>query len=434
MKKVIFSAAAFGMVAVSGMALAPTTAEAIPAFARQTGAACLSCHFQTFPALKAFGRAFKRNSFTDVGDEALVEDDNLSIPAVLNATVVIRGDYTSSKNTVTTAAGASVTTKAGVWNVPSETPILIAGRLGTNTGAFIEFANGGTNGGGATIGPAASQGGVMSVGNWQLLNSWDVGDFKIGLGAHNSGFGGSAVFETSNVFGQHSGKLGGGNLSAINNIGFNAASLAIGGWVGNDMGDIQLALIAPSGAQGTDVALKLGKLVRGHFFTDVAGWDTMIGFGVVTGKAGKPVGLGGAGVFRMDLQFVDLQAQGEMGDMSIGVYADYAQSKDKAGAGEVNFYGLNAPATGDKTTGYSARVEVKPLHNMGVGLGFGSMKLNHGTAGLGVDKMTQFQIAGFYEVYQNLELNLIYNTSKVTVGAGGSAKANTLTLEFEGLL
>ena len=44
MKKSILSAAAFAVVAVSAVAVAPTTSEAIPAFARQTGAACLSCH------------------------------------------------------------------------------------------------------------------------------------------------------------------------------------------------------------------------------------------------------------------------------------------------------------------------------------------------------------------------------------------------------
>jgi len=238
MKKMIFSAAAFALVAVSGMALAPTTASAIPAFARQTGAACLSCHFQAFPALKAFGRAFKMNSFTDVGDEALVEDDNLSLPAVLNASVVIRGDMTH-----TNPAGASASTT--VYNVPSETPILIGGRLGTNSGAFIEFANGGTDSG--------SGGGNVTVGNWQFLNSFDVGGFKVGLSAHNSGFGASGIMEVSNVFGQHGGKLGGKSLSAMQSMGFSQAILGVGTWVGNDLGIVQFSLVAPGAAQGTNV-------------------------------------------------------------------------------------------------------------------------------------------------------------------------------------
>ncbi|HKI62082.1 MAG TPA: hypothetical protein VKA31_07295, partial [Mariprofundaceae bacterium] len=143
MKKTLLSAAAFAVVAVSAVAVAPTTSEAIPAFARQTGAACLSCHFQTFPAINGFGRAFKKGSFTDVGEQALVEDDNLSIPSVLNATVVIRGDFTNTKVTGLPIGTTNPNISSGAWNIPSETPILIAGRLGSNTGAFVEFANGG---------------------------------------------------------------------------------------------------------------------------------------------------------------------------------------------------------------------------------------------------------------------------------------------------
>ncbi|TLS73420.1 hypothetical protein FE236_13305 [Mariprofundus erugo] len=38
-------------------------AEATPAFSRQTGADCRSCHFMDMHGLNAFGRAFKQNAF-----------------------------------------------------------------------------------------------------------------------------------------------------------------------------------------------------------------------------------------------------------------------------------------------------------------------------------------------------------------------------------
>jgi len=414
MKKTLLSAAAFASVAVAAVAIAPTTSEAIPAFARQTGAACLSCHFQTFPALSSFGRAFKMGSFTDVGEQALVEDDNLSIPAVMNATVVIRGDITS-------ATGSKAT-----YNIPSETPILVAGRVGENTGFFVEFANGGTGAGGG-----------VSVGNWQLLNSWDMtDDLKIGFGAHNSGFGGSAVLETSNVFGQHSGKLAGGTLSAINAVGFNAPTLAIAGWVGNETFDVQAGLIAPSAAQGAPVGGNLGQIIRGHYFMDVAGFDTMIGAGLVTGNAKtyKAAAAPLTGVVpstdsAMDLKFVDFQMQGDLtDDMSLGIYGDYASVADKTaaavgGAAAVtNFYG-----GGGKFTGYSLRAELKPVHNMGFGVGFGSNKTT--AAGAAAVKTDTTQVAAFYEVYQNLELNFIYDSAK-----SAGATTNTTIVEFEGLL
>ncbi|MDQ6981793.1 MAG: hypothetical protein Q9M08_02135, partial [Mariprofundus sp.] len=257
MKKILLSAAAFAVVAVSAVAVAPTTSEAVPAFARQTGAACLSCHFQTFPAINSFGRAFKMGSFTDVGDQALIEDEHLSIPAVLNATFVLRAQVTN-----TSATGISSGT---TYNIPADAVLMLAGRVGTNSGAFVEFDGG--------------------AANWQLINSFDVGDFKVGIGAHNTGFGGSGVLEVSNVFGQHGGKLNGKGISAIQAAGFAQQTTGIGAWVGSDLGYIQFSLIAPGGAtaDNVNVGLNFGKLVRAVATLDVGGFDTLIGFGSVSG-------------------------------------------------------------------------------------------------------------------------------------------------------
>ncbi|TLS77356.1 hypothetical protein FE236_04275 [Mariprofundus erugo] len=433
MKKMLLSAAAFAVVAVSAVAVAPTTSEAIPAFARQTGAACLSCHFQTFPAINAFGRAFKMGSFTDVGEQALVEDDNLSIPSVLNATVVIRGNYTNSATT-----GA---TSVGTWSVPSETPILIAGRIGSNSGAFVEFANGGT------ANTPAAGGGTVAVGNWQFINSFDMGGFKIGGGMQNSTFGGSSVMEVSNVFGQHSGKLAGTNLSAIQAAGFAGATISAGLWAGNEMGNLQFALVAPSAAVGTNVGLKFARLVRGVLTTELGGFDTLIGFGLVNGTAGRPAtvpvgGVAGVGPVPMDLQFIDVQAQGEIGDMSLGIYGDFANAKGKTSTDPLaaittNFYG--GAGAGGKFDAWSLRAELKPLHNMGFGIGVANRKLSTGVAGAIATKVATTQVAAFYEIYQNFEINLIYNSAKTSGGGTVAAPAvgtttNTTTIEFEALM
>ena len=444
MKKVIFSAAAFGLVSVSSMALAPTTAEAIPAFARQTGAACLSCHFQTFPAINSFGRAFKMGSFTDVGDEALVEDDNLSLPAVLNAALVIRGNYT---NTNTTGKASK-----GVYNIPSETPLLVAGRIGTNSGAFVEFGNAGA--GGVTVaastGTTAVNNGAVSVGNWQLLNSFDIGGFKVGVGAHNSGFGGSAVLEVSNVFGQHGGKLAGADVSAIQGAGFGNSTGAIGAWVGNDLGYVQFALVAPSSAfgGGLNIGTTTGKLVRAVATLDVGGWDTLIGFGNVTGNAGKGDGAGATTKFRqtMDLQFVDLQMQGEVGDTSVGVYADWAHAKGKSavagGTTRGNFYGaspdgVTANTAGNKWDGYSIRAEAKPLEHVLFGIGYGYQKFTNGVTTNADDVKKIFHLAATYEIYQNFELNLVYNSTRLNGGTKAAPTSSTTRetiLEFEAVM
>jgi hypothetical protein len=43
----------------------PLDAQAIPAFSRQIHADCRTCHFQSMPALNAYGRAFKMNGFRE---------------------------------------------------------------------------------------------------------------------------------------------------------------------------------------------------------------------------------------------------------------------------------------------------------------------------------------------------------------------------------
>ncbi|MDQ6986198.1 MAG: hypothetical protein Q9M25_00130, partial [Mariprofundaceae bacterium] len=267
MKKLLLSASAFALVAVSGMTLVPTEAEALPAFARQTGAACSSCHFQTFPALNSFGRSFMMNSFTDVGDQALIEDDSLSIPSVLNATFEVRGGYT---NTNTTGVAST-----GTWKIPDRARLFMAGRIGTNSGAFIMY-------------DPTAPGAASPTPVWMFLNSWDVGDYKIGLSAHKSPWGASNIMEVSNVFGHRGDKLGGQDVSAITTSGFTKLTTGIGSWVGNnDIGYVQFSLVAPAVATtgATNVGTTLGKLVRAVALFDLAGWDTLVGFGNVSGSA-----------------------------------------------------------------------------------------------------------------------------------------------------
>jgi len=458
MKKIIFSAAAFGLVAVSSMALVPTTAEAIPAFARQTGAACYSCHFQEVPDLNAFGRSFKMGSFTSVGDQALVEDENLSIPSVLNASFVVRMDVTHNAP----GGGAASST---VYNIPVDQNLLMAGRVGTNTGVFLEF------GGGA--GDTTSGG----LNNMQVLNSFDVGDFKVGLSYSDTSFGGDATLITNSVYGQHSGNAGKvGDVSAVNNSGWTNSMASIGTWVGNDMGYIQFALVAPGGAAGwtggaqsvtagaTNVGLKLAKMIKVAATLDLGGFDTLIGFGSVTGTVGKL-----ANPSSMDMQWVFGQMQGDLGDMSLGIYGDWAHAKGKAGGnllgaqdsahtvaggafGPTAFVAANAivaPATvgnglaaqpavagynslnaGDKFDAFSIRASLEPMTGVTVAMGYGYRK----TTGTGNNiKHQVFKLGVGYAVYQNMIVALSYNNDKTSVGpatAGTVGNNKTTVLDY----
>jgi len=407
MKKILLSAAAFVVVAVSAVSIAPTTSEAIPAFARQTGAACLSCHFQSFPALAPFGVAFKMSGFTDVGEEALVEDDDLSIPSSLNITMMMRFKYRSVKTTT-----GGVTTNSTTLELPADQVLMVGGRIGSSLGAFGEVD---TQGGG--------------IGNWQLINSNDFGDFKGGIGLYNAGFGPTGAIEISSVFGQHSGKLNGGFVSAVENLitggGIFGNTLSIAGWAGSDMGLVQLAAVAPSagsapGAITTNLptGVQFATLVRAVFTPEISGMNAMIGGGVISGTTGAKAALGDAaiGYAKVSDFFIDAQAQGDIGDMSLGLYADYASVNE----------GTLAPVAGVKpgaTTGVSIRAELEPIHNVLLGLGYGSSNPPAGA------NTTYTQFAATYHFYQNVELNFHYNETKT-----GTTKTTESYLGMEALM
>lgn len=421
MKKMFFSAVAFAVVAVSAVAVAPTTSEAIPAFARQTGAACLSCHFQTFPTLTAFGRSFKQNAFADMGEQALIEDDALSIPSVLNATVVFRPNISTVK--VTGAATVKTITYG-------DQVVLIGGRIGANAGAFVEL------GGGA-------------FGNHQLLTSFDMGAGKLGVSYYSTGFSEDAGMALSNVWGQHGAALGGrdvmANQALWNALRTNGAAVAgVGQGAGltahfiTDMFTIQGGLVAPSdgvsfggGTFGT--TFTAAKMVRGNGFFDVAGMTAMVGGIWVGGNVGDSANAVAAGLaagtqLEQARWGVDASLEGEMGNTAFGLYVDYANAKGNNGGTKVNIYNLGLNAR----KGYGVRATVKPLHNVIVGAGYGSMK--GGDAVLGDNtKDTTWNVGAEYEIYQNFVIALTYTNAKNTV-AGVSSTTKTTLVDIEALM
>ena len=68
-------------------------AFAIPSFSRQTGIDCKACHEQHMPLLNDFGQSFKASGYRTMGRQPSVESENLSIPEVLNASMLLKGRY-----------------------------------------------------------------------------------------------------------------------------------------------------------------------------------------------------------------------------------------------------------------------------------------------------------------------------------------------------
>ncbi|RMF46905.1 MAG: hypothetical protein D6751_03865, partial [Deltaproteobacteria bacterium] len=396
----------------------PTTSEAIPAFARQTGAACLSCHFQSFPTLSAFGRSFKMGALTDVGEQALVEDEALSIPATLNATIVFRPQVIQQS-----ATGTPTTKEIGYV----DQVVLIGGRIGPNAGAFVEL------GGGA-------------FGNHQLFTSFDLGGFKAGINYANTGFGSDSALQLGNTWGQHGGMMGLRDTSAnqfLEAKGRKNAGAAVGArkanyaslvaWGGNDMGAVQIGLVAPSDGiafgvtndGGTTAPLtglsgstfKAANIVRANGFFDVGGLTAGLGGIFISGNVGDNGQFIAAKQLEMKRWGVEASLEGEMGDTQFGLYADYA-SAGASSTAKTNVFNTD---TVNALKGFGIRGTVKPIHNLVLGAGYSSMKAT--------TKTKTFMVGAEFEVYQNFVIALTYTNEKA-----GTTTTKTTVLDVEALL
>ncbi|MDA3868446.1 MAG: hypothetical protein PF589_00550, partial [Gammaproteobacteria bacterium] len=69
------------------------TADAVPAFSRQTSMPCMGCHYQSFPALNSIGRSFRADGYTMQGAQPMIEGENLSLPSTLNVSVITKLRY-----------------------------------------------------------------------------------------------------------------------------------------------------------------------------------------------------------------------------------------------------------------------------------------------------------------------------------------------------
>ena len=116
----------------------------LPSYARQTGLACSSCHYQ-FLTLTPFGRKFKLNGYTLTNLTSLVEKDSstnggklsLSPFSVLSAMVTaamthISGDIPDTQNDAVA--------------LPQELSGFLAGRITSKVGIFSQFTYSGADG------------------------------------------------------------------------------------------------------------------------------------------------------------------------------------------------------------------------------------------------------------------------------------------------
>ena len=138
MKRIRKDLLKIGMALLAGLMM-PTVASAVPAFARQMDTGCDTCHFQHFPLLNAFGRAFKASGFTMTARKT-IESDHISFPENLNMALFTNIRYQASNGTKPTDGRDS---NNGEWIIPGETSLFLGGRVNANMGALVEGDVGG---------------------------------------------------------------------------------------------------------------------------------------------------------------------------------------------------------------------------------------------------------------------------------------------------
>jgi hypothetical protein len=402
MKKIILSAASLAVAAVASVSVVPTTAEAVPAFARQTGAACLNCHFQAIPRLAQMGREFRANGMTDTSAD-LIEDEHLSLPVAFGASVLFKARMGTNNNGDNWDSGSD-----NAFQFPDEAALLMGGRVGEHTGALAEWAGGplsyklvhmieaGEGSVGLILASTDALGTAYSFNNPSnaLIRNTRGSQFRPGFLKDSSvqqGVSGYGAYYTTD-------SIHIGVAQFINNFESNISGPAGGA-----------AMVLGQGLVSFDLAWK----------GDFADFDTVASLYSISGTQSHKSGLAdNEAAVRTDYSEtttgVALQMQGEVSGALVGLYAvvQFAgEQKDNAGTVTADLTGFNLLGT------YSLNPSLL------VKLGYSNTTDAAGITDVSNDTVV---VGAVYDVAQNFALDLEYNSR-----TGDSADANSTTLLFE---
>jgi len=337
--------------------------QAVPAFARQVGVSCTTCHFQHYPALNAFGRAFKASGYTQIGSQAKIEDEGLSMPATLNASLVTKVRIQKTNGDSKVGKDADI----GELQFPDEAALLIGGRAAEHVGFLLEMQ---------MADPDAP-----AFATFKMPFSFEVGDGHFEFVPFvTDALGASVGFEVLNTGAVRNIRTfeERGAVSAQQYIGTATEAEGFAFVYYTDMFHVNATLWGPAAAGATPLN-SLSNYVRVAATPQVAGWDLGVGvqyWGGTTelGDAGEKV----ATAFdptsaaytpetmtttntKVDTKAmaVDFQAQGNVGAMPLGVYVTYG-SADKSSGSNANFFNSS---TTDPTTATTLAFELGVLPN-----------------------------------------------------------------------
>ena len=378
----------------------PQSANAVPAFARQTGLACSSCHFQHYPTLNAFGRAFKAGGYTMVGGQSLIEGDMLSLPSVLNASMVLKVMYRKTNGDEKTGDNM------GSLKFPDEAALLIGGRAGEHVGFLLEA---GLTPGETEIDlPASAGGDSIDVPETNLFTSfkmpfvYDVAGSKVSVIPFITDAAGAPYgFELLNTGALRMSRTleHRKDISAQQYVGTDGAAEGVAIVRYHNMGYVNVTLWTPN--HGEVAVNRPAYYVRVATTPTLSGWDVGGGIQYWTGKVGRDAD--GGGDLETNAMAVDVQAQGKVSTMPLGVYVTYA-SADKSETDSPNWF--NSGTEGSKNA-------ISFVAELGILPNKATVALGYRAGDTGADDNNKDNAVFFgatYQMVQNVQFQLNHSS------------------------
>ena len=404
MKKIIL----FMATIVTAVTLAPEV-WALPLFARQTGMVCSACHFQHFPMLNGFGRAFKSAGFTMMGAQGKVEGENLAIPNTLNMAVLATAGY--EKTNQAAGIGPQKTTGDGAFYVPGtggELSLFFGGRVSENAGFLAEIGTGGSvSGTDVSTTHSSAKMPVLfetAIPSLKVTEGTFAGFIPFTTDDHGASYGFEVLNTGANVVHQMSPTPGlngahSAALSAQQFIGTDGSATGVAFVANNPMGFINLTKYDQTGIANGTLAVLGSTYFRIAGMFDLAGWDAGAGIQIWSGNSAAYAT--GTYVYSdTKARAIDGQMQGRLGDTPVGFYASYATAP--AGTNSYNMDHATAVAGNTVATGPYGTL-TKSAFNISAEVGVIPDKVTLGAA-------------------------IRYGKSGVAVGANSNATDNAITL------
>ncbi len=301
-----------------GLIVSATNLYAIPAFARQMGVSCNTCHAQNgYPALNRFGRSFKASGYTMVGSQKTIDDNDgkfLSITDTLNLSLNVKAGYIQSSNPDEEAK----------IEFPNALGFMIAGRVANNIGIFTEIGYESED----------EEDFTFQLSTLVVPVVYNVAEYTLGgVFYRTSEFGATASYDTlatgSKANGQtlQAASAASAQSYLVENAGEEATAEGVGFYVANDLWYGVYSAYVPT--VGTVSGIKPASYASLAFTPQLGKWDVGVGAQLWWGNAKRNDTNTSLPKIeeKTNHYALNFQAMGDVYDVPLSCFVTYAKAK-----------------------------------------------------------------------------------------------------------